>query len=435
MPEKSKLRTTTPCYPARALSMAIAIVLLLQFVPCEVGADAISGAEAYKRGDYVTAARELRIEAEKGNALAQALLGTMYSSGKGVPKDEAQAASWHQKAAEQGNTDSQHLLGMMYDEGIGVPKDASKAAYWYQQAAEKGDDAAQSNLAILYFKGEGVPKDLVMGYFWANLAAAQGNENALENRSKAERMMTPEQISRAQQISSQWNPKQVAALPSTQGQSNSDEAPQVTSTGSGFFVDAEGHVITNFHVAGKCAALQIRLDDEVIKAKSQALDEHNDLALLLPEKKVHQQAVRFRADGTVRLAETVVLAGFPLRGLLSKDLNVTSGQVSSLAGPDEDTRLLQITAPVQPGNSGGPVLDSSGQLIGVVVGKLDALKVAEASGTLPENINFAIKAPIVRSFLDINGIKYSTATLAKPISAEEIAAQARRYTTVVECLQ
>jgi S1-C subfamily serine protease len=80
--------------------------------------------------------------------------------------------------------------------------------------------------------------------------------------------------------------------------------------------------------------------------------------------------------------------------------------VSALAGLGDDTRFLQISAPVQPGNSGGPLFDASGHLIGIVTGKLDVMRLAPFLGDIPQNVNFALKAEVVRIFLDSKGIAY-----------------------------
>jgi hypothetical protein len=88
----------------------------------------------------------------------------------------------------------------------------------------------------------------------------------------------------------------------------------------------------------------------------------------------------------------VIVAGYPLQGLLTSKASVTTGIVSALAGPKEDKKLIQITAPVQPGNSGGPLVDSQGNVVGIIVSKLNGLRVARTIGSLPENINFAEEA-------------------------------------------
>ncbi len=95
--------------------------------------------------------------------------------------------------------------------------------------------------------------------------------------------------------------------------------------------------------------------------------------------------------------------------------------------------MIQITAPVQPGNSGGPTLDTSGNVVGVVMGRLDALKTARLTGGLPQNVNFAISEGAVRAFLDAHDVPYETARSNRPIPTVDIAAKAKGYTVLIEC--
>jgi S1-C subfamily serine protease len=113
---------------------------------------------------------------------------------------------------------------------------------------------------------------------------------------------------------------------------------------------------------------------------------------------------------------------------------VTTGIVSSLSGLLNDTRYLQISAAVQPGNSGGPLLDTSGAVVGVVAAKLNALKFVKATGDLPENINFAIKTGALRDFLDNSVVPYHTAEQKEELKTSEIAAKARNYTVLISCM-
>jgi S1-C subfamily serine protease len=128
----------------------------------------------------------------------------------------------------------------------------------------------------------------------------------------------------------------------------------------------------------------------------------------------------------------VAVAGYPLRGLLS-GFNMTTGNLSSLSGMGGDTRFLQITAPVQPGNSGGPMLDAAGNLMGVVVSKLDAIKLAKITGDMAQNVNFAIHANVLRTFLDTNNVDYESASSNQPLAPTAIAEKARGFTALVEC--
>ena len=127
--------------------------------------------------------------------------------------------------------------------------------------------------------------------------------------------------------------------------------------------------------------------------------------------------------------------GFPLSGLLSSDHIVTTGTISALSGLGNDRRTIQITAPVQPGNSGGPLLGEDGSVVGVVVSKLDAMKVAEAIGDIPQNVNFAVSLGVLQSFLNANDVPYLLENSKGTKSPADIAAEASRYTVLLECLR
>jgi len=125
--------------------------------------------------------------------------------------------------------------------------------------------------------------------------------------------------------------------------------------------------------------------------------------------------------------------GFPYAGLLASTPQVTTGAISALAGLHDDTRYLQLTAPVQPGNSDGPLLDLSGNVVGIVSARINALAVAERTGTLPENINFAIKSGIVRSFLEANQIDYETAQSSGGLEPADVGELAAKSVGLLEC--
>ena len=263
---------------------------------------------------------------------------------------------------------------------------------------------------------------------WYSLAAAKGDKDGEKNRDSIAERMTLTQIAKAQNLARKWRPNQQVARANPERAGVTPPLPRARSSGSGFFVNANGHVLTNHHVVEGCRKIKVNAKS----ARVVASDKTADLALLKSDTKSRAYP-KFRMGRGVRLGEDVVVAGFPLRGLLGSGLNVTKGTVSALKGPANNRRLTQITAPVQPGNSGGPVLDSSGNVVGVVVSKLDAIKTAKRIGTLPENINFAIKAGTVRDFLDSENVPYRTSPSGRPKSTADIAAEARKYTVLVEC--
>jgi S1-C subfamily serine protease len=204
-------------------------------------------------------------------------------------------------------------------------------------------------------------------------------------------------------------------------------------SGTGFVVSASGHLVTNHHVIDGCVGdIQGNLTGEApVKLRVVSSDETNDLALLQAPSPFKEVATI--KEKAVHSGDTVVAIGFPYRGLLSSDFTVTTGIVSSLSGLLNDTRFLQISAAVQPGNSGGPLLSSTGEIVGVVAAKLNALKVARATGSIPENINFAIKTGALRDFLDNSVVPYQTAELKAELKTTDIARNARGFTLLISC--
>lgn len=200
-------------------------------------------------------------------------------------------------------------------------------------------------------------------------------------------------------------------------------------TGSGFVI-APGLVLTNAHVVRGCTDVTTALNGVSGPARVLARDAQADLALVRPNS-LAAPAARLRIG--VRLGEDIAAFGFPLSGVLASSGNFTRGTVTATAGMGDDTRQLQISAPVQPGNSGGPLLDESGNVVGVVVAKLDALKVAAVTDDIPQNINFAIKASVVARFLEENGVAYTAAGPGAPLKPADLAALAQTFTVAIRC--
>lgn len=224
-----------------------------------------------------------------------------------------------------------------------------------------------------------------------------------------------------------------AAGPEPTGAPETKPGKLADQTGTGFVVSANGHVVTNHHVIDGCVGdIQGNLTGEApVKLRVVSNDETNDLALLQAPSPFKEVATI--KEKSVHSGDSVVAIGFPFRGLLTSDFTVTTGIVSSLSGILNDTRFLQISAAVQPGNSGGPLLSSTGELVGVVAAKLNALKVAKATGSIPENINFAIKTGALRDFLDNSVVPYQTAELKAELKTTDIARNARGFTLLISC--
>jgi tetratricopeptide (TPR) repeat protein/V8-like Glu-specific endopeptidase len=219
-----------------------------------------------------------------------------------------------------------------------------------------------------------------------------------------------------------------------------------TVTGTGFAITFDGVVITNHHVISECdSPIRARIEgspEHYYVATVTARDVSRDLAALKLQRRVGQGAqasipalprATFRKGPPVQQGEKAITYGFPLRGLLATNGNMTVGYVSALSGLSDDRNHIQITTPVQQGNSGGPLYDGSGHVIGVVVAKLNALRVMFATGDVPQNVNFAVEISAVRQFLKQNNLQVAEEDSTNELPLPEIAQKAKPSTYLIEC--
>lgn len=184
------------------------------------------------------------------------------------------------------------------------------------------------------------------------------------------------------------------------------------SSGTGFLLTESGVVVTNQHVVDGGAVIEVYVPraPSRYRARVIAQDRQNDLALLQLEEFRYQdlfsRPVPFRVTRghTVALGEEVFTLGFPLSDIMGSTARLSVGQVSSLYGIDDDPRVLQISNPLQPGNSGGPLLNRSLDVIGIVVSTLNASYLFERARILPQNVNFAVKAAYLEALLGTVGV-------------------------------
>ncbi len=224
-----------------------------------------------------------------------------------------------------------------------------------------------------------------------------------------------------------------SAAPSSPAPNSGQARGNEQSFGTGFFVSPQGHMLTNAHVAGDCRQIGVMLETGRVAAQLVRKDERNDLALIKVDVRGAVPFARFRAQPSIRAGDDIVVAGFPLPTLLQNGLNITTGNVSAMSGLGGNIALMQITAPVQPGNSGGPLLDLSGNLVGVVVSKLNAQRVAQSTGDIPQNVNFAVQGAVARLFLEAGGQRYVEAPSQRDMKAADVADQSRSFTFQIEC--
>ena len=390
-----------------------------------------------------------------------------------MPQDYAEAVKWYRKGCRADHFYAPYALGVMHARGYGVPQNFTEAAKWYRKAVEQGNAAAQLYLGLMYANGAGVAQDYVQAHTWLNLAASKlgtplvlnlgpfpppalpgfvggtGSsaspsqkdlrDQALKNRDIVAARMTTSQVAEAQRLAQvcvkDYDYKKCSFDRSQVSRSEVQPPPapqnKVASTGTGFFASESGHIVTNAHVVEGCFAVRSSRGGQISKL---SVDEQSDLALYIASEKPKAFA-RLRGEYGARIGEPVVTVGFPLSGLLSSDPIVTTGIISALSGLRNDRRTIQTSAPVQPGNSGGRLLGENGSVVGVVVGKLDAMKIAEAIGDIPQNVNFAVSLGTLQSFLNANGVSYLLDSNNTAKSPADIAADASRYVVQIECLR
>lgn len=190
---------------------------------------------------------------------------------------------------------------------------------------------------------------------------------------------------------------------------------QLTASGSGFFITEDGYLVTNNHVVEDATAIKIKNSSGVYPAEIVKTDKTADLALLKVSGRFHP--MRLSEKDEAQLGQTAFTIGFPNIVMQGVEPKYTDGKISSISGLHDDPTEYQISVPIQPGNSGGPLVGSDGAVIGVIVARLNAVAVLRSSGNLPENVNYAIKGKVLREFLKTAPISIPPLNPAKPEDA------------------
>ena len=319
------------------------------------------GLNYYKQRNFIKA-REIWLDLSKqGDAKSQASLGTLYYNGRGVTKDYEQAFYWIQKSAEQGYSTAQNIMGTMYVEGRGAAQDYKKAVYWYRKAAEQDYPYAQFNLGIKYEKGLGVEKDAEQALYWFNRAAQLGSASA-KNKLKA-----------------------------------IEKSTILTAVGTGFVVEKNGVIATSYHVVDRCKRIIIENTEFTLLDK----DIKNDLALLKADK--HFNSYSSISIEPPYLGDDVQIFGFPLTKIFTKDnISLTKGSINSLVGYEGNPSQFRFDAAVQPGNSGGPIVNNLGKVVGIAKSAL-----RKADGRVLQLANFGVYSTKLVSLMSANNIPIS----------------------------
>ena len=325
------------------------------------------------------------------------------------------------KFAEEGYEPAMPVLAKYYKNGGCVLKSITESSRWILRSAELGNKVSQNEISDRYFQGLGLGQNAIEGLAWLYVAelkvscpASNIMINYTECNKAADRIKYLEKrISNDVIQLAQERAKMILGL-ITDGKSTVDSVAQGTAptvvknttkpktkpkgSGTGSIVSANGYIVTAAHVINGASYIEIVTPTGTFPANTESVDAANDIAILKIDTTC-KDFVEVLHSRDVRLGQSVSTIGFPNVGIQGHSPKVTQGVISSDNGAQNDIRMWQISAPIQPGNSGGPLLDESGNLIGVVVASL-SLKVIEATGAVPQNVNYAVKSAYLEPLLN-----------------------------------
>ena len=244
--------------------------------------------------------------------------------------------------------------------------------------------------------------------------------------------MTSSQKFDAERLARNFVPRKRFPTKTTQKRSPRSDPDKFisVSSGSGFAVSSVGHVITNNHVINGCNRVKIHHKGKSVSTTVITYDPRNDLALLKGD--FRPTTVFSLSNQKPELLQDIYVAGYPFGRKISTSVKVTKGIISSLTGIGNNFSNIQIDAALQPGNSGGPILNDRGNVVGVAVAKLDLKKVLKSYGVIPEDTNFGIKTSVVRSLLESSNVSLRSPS-TKSISKSKVGKMISDGTYFLSC--
>lgn len=370
--------------------------------------------------DVVEALGWLEKAAEQGELAAQTTVALCYVSGDGTPRNEVAGARWLQRASKGGSRFADSTLnslqlrgapatdeaaavayralaskgdvagmvayGACLEEGRGVAKNAAEAVKWFLFAAKKGDVLAKYRAGLLQQAAAGTQTE---AYEWLSIAGIEGIGAARVAAAALEKKLAPEVLATAKaHVKERAKPPVVA-----EAEPNDAEAGAVLGvamkrilqrtargSGTGFFISEDGFLVTNHHVVEGGKRFELQRGDVKLPAKVIRTNAKTDLAVLKAEGEF--PVLEILSSDAVSLGDAVHTVGFPRPNLLGVSPKYSDGVVGSLRGLGDESTQFQVSLPLQPGNSGGALVNKEGKVIGVVVSVMRGLQA----------VNYAVKS-------------------------------------------
>jgi S1-C subfamily serine protease len=391
------------------------------------------GWSAYDAGQFDDALRIWQALAVQGDPNAQINLGALYDNGRGVPENPATAVKWYRKAALEGNRQAQYYLGLMYANGRGVSRDYSAAAEWYFKAAQQSFANAQFNLGLLCAEsttlserylpanqrsqeaagpvtevtrfnhdlkdasrvGAAKNQEIAIGWFY------ESGLSYLERKHFVgawEAVDAIHNLVPAHPLEQELRRKIRAAKSGIQAETHKESVERV-SIGTAWPISSR-YVVTNNHVVSESShVVLINKDGQEISAWSVVRDEVNDIALLEVSDSHYLPLALPLSDTKIRPGVRVFTIGFPGPLIIGKMPTVSDGVISENNGPGENSGSYQTTVPIEPGNSGGPLLNMNGEVVGMVRSMIGIKDEKDGSIHRLKNASCALKVDLIKDLL------------------------------------
>jgi len=299
---------------------------------------------------------------------------------------------------------AQRKLAEAYKYGYGVIKNPKTAFEYFRKSAFLGDAGSQLSLVQAYLSGSGVVPSTAAALVWVYANRATGGTISDQLLSSMEKEFNNTDLSEiraaAREVASTIEKNKSSAKMA------SEQAPEsrgIKASGTGVIISSAGLVITAAHVVKNAKRIEVCLSTGNQQATTVEVDSRNDLAVLRIGGSGYPAAPIIPSK-EVKLGQSVFTIGFPNTDIQGSSPKFTKGEISSLSGMQDEPTQWQISVPVQSGNSGSPLFDEAGNVVGVVVSKLNALETAKTTGDLAQNVNYAVKnaylIPMMEKFQD-----------------------------------
>jgi S1-C subfamily serine protease len=366
--------------------------------------------------DFSEAMHWLKAAARQGHTDAATDLGKCYLK----LGDSNEAILWLMRAAQTGhskdnpNSIPMAHLGRIYGGGQQIAKDEEASLAWWLHAAwcPGADQSYYRELAEIYGAGRGVPRNSRLAQMWASVMwIAWNDESAARGMTKWTTDLQEKE--RALQLAKTFfarknelnNRKALCTSNPTTPQLGHDvnNSEEVRSSGTGFFITKNGYLLISAHVIKTALRITALKNGQEIPLQVEAIDIARDIALLRAEGQF--SALPLAPNASVTLGSPVLTVGFPNPGLQGREPKLTDGRISGLAGIRDAPEYYQISVPIQPGNSGGPLIDQRGCVVGIVEAQLSDTAAMLTSGSIPQNVNYALKSEHLGDFLKTKGLK------------------------------